>query len=445
MTASPRTHRPPRYSTPVRAFPPSTTMCGTSHGLFPSPGVLAASGSRTPITTVCHSPFGLPPATTVCSPSGLITVTGPDLNRDGLPDVLQRGLPCGRLAPFAHQPLPPVTTTTFPPPPTTTVLPPASTMVAPPATTMVAPPATTMVLPPAPAVTSVPGAEAVPGMPTPVTPRYHQSVYAPPMTPTFPSGTPTAPPPTSAYHPGMRCERAQSITITGLDTVGDGIPDVCQDSQLLQQSLVTATTVQAANGVLTITGPDLNGDGVPDILQKHGQDANYCPDVDDDNLDFFSRGSQYLQKLWGGEPKPAPSYTPMQVTTTSRPASYVPVPDGGPEQRHAQPTTPRYYHRSMHAPATPTYPPATTVFQPNGMMTVTGPDLNRDGVPDVLQAAQYPNAVEQTTFTTMEPTRQQTSFTAPVRSTSKVVPDGQDIGNIFRMRREMHMKSRSRF
>merc|ERR1719384_69351 len=93
--------------------------------------------------------------------------------------------------------------------------------------------------------------------------------------------------------------------------------------------------------MMTITGVDLNRDGIPDVLQQPAAAVSYAAPA--------------MQTL---APAPAVYAAPAPAVQMVAPA---------PAVQYAAP-----------APAVYAAPAAAT-------MTITGVDLNRDGIPDVLQ------------------------------------------------------------
>merc|ERR1719384_681326 len=100
--------------------------------------------------------------------------------------------------------------------------------------------------------------------------------------------------------------------------------------------------------MMTITGVDLNRDGIPDVLQQPAAAVSYAAPA--------------VQTV---APAPAVYAAPAPAVQMVAPAPAV----------YAAP-----------APAVQYAAPAPAVYAaPSATMTITGVDMNRDGIPDVLQ------------------------------------------------------------
>merc|ERR1719476_1203776 len=170
-------------------------------------------------TVQAPAPAAAPVAYAAPAPQ-MMTITGVDMNRDGIPDVLQQSM-----APAVHYAAPA------------------------PAVSYAAPAPAVQYAAPAPAVScAAPATQHVAPAP---------AVYAAPA--------------------------AATMTVTGVEMNRDGIPDVLQGgsrgagvsyaapaTQLAAPATQYAAPVTqyAAPATMTVTGVDMNRDGIPDVLQR---------------------------------------------------------------------------------------------------------------------------------------------------------------------------------
>ena len=189
-----------------------------------------------------------------------MTVTGVDMNRDGIPDVLQQPQ-ISYAAPIQHA-APAVTYSTH-----STHAPPAPAVSnASPAPAVYAAQARVVeYISTAPAVSYASPAPAVYAVPAPVV------EYISPA----PAVSYAAPSPVQCAAPVHHA--APTMTVTGIDLNRDGIPDVLQQPKVgYAAPMQYGAPVQhggpvshaaALQNTMTVTGVDMNRDGIPDVLQ----------------------------------------------------------------------------------------------------------------------------------------------------------------------------------
>eukprot|EP00971_Amphidinium_carterae_P178075 3531914-Amphidinium_carterae.1 len=153
-------------------------------------------------------------------------------------------------------------------------------------------------------------------------------------------------------------------------------------------------------GMITITGPDMNRDGIPDILQQPGMPYGLPAVPQQQAMPMPMQAAPMPMQAAPMPMQAAPM--PMQAAPMSMQAAPMPM-QVVPMSMQQYPMQPMQVRDSkaccqaMTAPM-PMQPMAPCAMPAHGCAIITGPDMNRDGIPDCLQggslAAFLPEAIE---------------------------------------------------
>merc|ERR1719361_1095731 len=143
---------------------------------------------------------------------------------------------------------------------------------------------------------------------------------------------------------------------------------------------------------MTVTGVDMNRDGIPEVLQQQQTymapaPAVYAAPAPAQTVYAAPAPAVYAQA-------PAPAVSGGYMTVTGVDMNRDGIPDVLQHQQTYMAPAPAVY--AAPSPAYGYAAPAPAVYAapaPAQAMTVTGVDMNRDGIPDVLQQGAFPAGV----------------------------------------------------